>query len=477
MALSERLNGEVPEWMTRVSGMKGLMDYFEREAIDKPIETIVVEHITVDELKRFQKSFCSFIETTNNPFLGVMSEYTLKGNPIMLSLVTKQYEKTDKLLDQIEHLTLQNVGRISKIDATNMFGPLVSEDNKYEYSFLNYLYEPEFIAEKKLRAKLLSRLENEAADLYDFNLARINSFNEAGVKKQFLQDIETYPKLFKRVACLYANDMNSLLFLMKTFSDEKSIRQLLSNNSIGLYSIDGFQPDKIAVIDADIRSLGNIVKFLQKRTDTHIQLFCFMLKMITELRRCSLLIKNDYYTKAESMIWEYIMQLPFEEKQFTELLSTPERELFRMEIAYELAHRKLKKRMPLFINCYFMASLEDAFGLNSDKDHIHSNGFFCEDDFCIQKGRLFRLVNDIGEIHYAEEKLWNQHELGKEIGDFLALHAENIKDVFADLLMHGFVPKECLDAVFQRITRNKKCIYMRPLLIAYKYGGLEYDQG
>ena len=91
MALSERLNGEVPEWMTRVSGMKGLMDYFEQEAIDKPIENIVVEHITVDELKRFQKSFCSFIETTNNPFLGVMSEYTLKGNPIMLSLVTKQY--------------------------------------------------------------------------------------------------------------------------------------------------------------------------------------------------------------------------------------------------------------------------------------------------------------------------------------------------------------------------------------------------
>lgn len=474
MALSERLNGEVPEWMTRVSGMKGLMDYFEREAIDKPIETIVVEHITVDELKRFQKSFCSFIETTNNPFLGVMSEYTLKGNPIMLSLVTKQYEKTDKLLDQIEHLTLQNVGRIARL---NSFGFGYCDDNGYEYNLLNYLYEPDFIAAKKLRSKLLSRLENEAEDIYDFTLARIKTFNEIGVKKQFLQDIETYPKLFKRVACLYANDMNSLLFLMKTFSDEKSIRQLLSNNSIGLYSIDGFQPDKIAVIDADIRSLGNIVKLLQKRTDTHIQLFCFMLKMITELRRCSLLIKNDYYTKAESMIWEYIMQLPFEEKQFTELLSTSERELFRTEIAYELAHRKLKKRMPLFINCCFMASLEDVFGLNHDKDHINPNGFFCGDDSYTQKGRLFRMVNDIGEIHYAEEKLWNQHDLGKEIGDFLAQNAENIKDVFADLLMHGFVPEECLDAVFQRITRNKKCIYMRPLLIAYKFGGLQYDQG
>lgn len=474
MALSERLNGEVPEWMERVSGMKGLMDYFEREAIDKPNETIVVEHITVDDLKKFHKSFISFMENLESHMFGMMSEYSIKGNPIMLSLVTKQYEITDKLLDKIDHLALQNVGRIARL---NSFGFGYCDVNGYEYNLLNYLYEPDFIAAKKLRSKLLSRLENEADDLYDFTLARIKTFNDTGVKKQFLQDIETYPKLFKRVACLYANDMNSLLFLMKTFSDEKSIRQLLSNNSIGLYSIDGFQPDKIAVIDADIRSLGNIVKFLQKRTDTHIQLFCFMLKMITELRRCSLLIKNDYYTKAESMIWEYIMQLPFEEKQFTELLSTSERELFRTEIAYELAHRKLKKRMPLFINCCFMASLEDVFGLNHDKDHINPNGFFCGDDSDTQKGRLFRMVNDIGEIHYAEEKLWNQHDLGKEIGDFLAQNAENIKDVFADLLMHGFVPKECLDAVFQRITRNKKCIYMRPLLIAYKFGGLQYDQG
>lgn len=477
MALCERLNGEAPEWMTRVSGMKGLMDYLEQEAIEKPIETIVVEHITADDLKKFQNSFISFIENLESHMFGIMSEYTIKGNPIMLSLVTKQYEITDKLLDKMEHLALQNVGRIAKINSVNPFGFGCCEDNNYEYNLLNYLYEPDFIASKKLRSKLLSRLENEAEDLYDFTLARIKSFNEAGVKKQFLQDIETYPRLFKRVTCLHANDMNSLLFLMKTFSDEKSIRQLLSNNSIGLYSIDGFQPDKIAVIDADIRSLGNIVKFLQKRTDTHIQLFCFMLKMITELRRCSLLIKNDYYTKAESLIWEYIMQLPFEEKQFTELLSTPERELFRTEIAYELAHRKLKKRMPLFINDYFMADLEDTFGLKPDKDHINPNGFFCGDDTDTQKGRLFRLVNDIGEIRYSEEIICDHQEMGKEIGDFLARNAENIKDVFADLLMHGFVPEECLDAVFQRITRNKKCIYMRPLLIAYKYGGLQYDQG
>lgn len=467
---------DVPEWMTRVSGIKGLMDYLEQEAIEKPIETIVVDHITESDLKKFSKSFISFVECFQNNLFVMTTEYTIKGNPIMLSLVIKEYEITDKLLNKIDNLSLQSVGKIVQLDA---FGFDYNDNKEYNYSILDHLYEPEFLAAKDIRSKLLSRLANEATDLYDFTLEKTKSLNDEAVKKQFTHDIESYPRLFERKTCLYANNMNSLLFLMKLFTDEKSIKHLLSNNSIGLYSIDNFLPDQMSIINADVKYLGSIVKLLQKRTDTHINLFCFMLKMITELRRRSVLDTKamDLYMRAESVIWEYFMQLPFEEDQFTQLLSATGSELFRTEIAYELAHRKLKKKMPLYINCYCMNDLEDTFGLNRDKDHINTNSFFCRDDVDSQKGRIFRLVNDIGEIRYSENKLWNRKDLGKEIGSFLTLNAEIIKDVFVDLLIHGLVPEECLDAVFQRITRNKKCIYMRPLLIAYKYGGLQYDKG
>ena len=54
---------------------------------------------------------------------------------------------------------------------------------------------------------------------------------------------------------------------------------------------------------------------------------------------------------------------------------------------------------------------------------------------------------------------------------------ETLQDVFADLLIKGFVPYSCLDVVISRINKVKKCTYMRPLLVAYKFGGLHDDKG
>lgn len=468
-----------PKWMTRVSGVVGLKDYLEQVALEKPIETIIVEHITKMDLNEFNKGFFSFIVNFQQPSFGLMTEYAIKGNPIMLSLVIKEYEITDKLLSKIDNISVRSVGRIVKLDD---FG-LVSTVNyrshkKNEYSILNHLYEPEFMAEKKLRSKLLSRLANEADDLYDFTLEQTNSLSDEAVKKQFIQDIKAYPSLFESMNCLYANDMDSLLFLIKLFPDDKSIKHLLSNNSIGLYSLNISQTDQMTVIDSDIKCLGNIVKLLQKRIGTHLDLFCFMLKMITELRRKSVLDKSagDLCAKVESVIWEYAVQIPFEEEDFYQLLSSAESKSFRSEIAYELANRKLEKKMTLYITDD-MVTLENTFGLNDDEEYSSLQGFFYGDGSAERKGRLFRLVNNIGAIYYSEEKLQNQKKLKKEIGSFLTTNAELLKDVFADLLVYGFIPKECLDAVIHRVSRNKKCSYMRPLLIAYKFGGLHNDEG
>lgn len=469
-------NHDEPEWMTRVAGITGLKDYLVLVAPEKPMETIIVEHIVDKDLMVFDKGFLSYLEYAHPNSFGTINEYVIKGSPVILSLVIKEYEIADRLLGKIDRLSIRGIGRIEK---QNNYGMGFGGNRMTEYSIENLLYESELLNVPQIRSNLLSRLENEAHDLYDFTLKQIKSFRDEAIKKQFCQDVKSYPKLYERLNCLYANDMDSLLFLIKVFSDDTSISRLLSNNSIGLYAKDcNLQNEIMEVIQSDSKALGRIIKLLKKRTDTHFDLVCFMLKIITQLRRRSIFDASavDYYARSESAIWEYMMQLSFEEEDFYVLLSAADMKSFRTEIAYEFAHRKLGKKMDLYISDS-ITTLSNTFGLNDDADLMSLHGFLYMDDFNELEVRLFRLIHDTGKICYSDKLMQNPDKLAKELGSLLRRNADVLKDVFTDLLISGFVPEECLDGVMKKVNRNKKCIYMRPLLIAYKFGGLQYDEG
>ena len=62
------------------------------------------------------------------------------------------------------------------------------------------------------------------------------------------------------------------------------------------------------------------------------------------------------------------------------------------------------------------------------------------------------------------------------MGNILVRNADDLKDIFIDLLELGLIPDEQLDSVMKRVMNSKKCTYMLPLLVLQKYGGLLHDK-
>ena len=329
-----------PDWMTRVKGINGLRDYLKQDAVVKPIETIIVEGITEKELEKFDEAVSKYIVSEYNGMMPI-AEYSIKGNPIMLSLAIKEYKITDKILDSIDNLTIRKCGRIAH-NRNDGFSSIYSSGiyKNNEFSILNFLYLPSFIAEEKIRSRIIGRLADEADDLYDFSFEQTKTFNNDEVKQQLIADKKKHPKLFERKKVCYAYDMSSLFFLLQVFSDDDYVNQLLANNFVGLYSINDPQINQEVVVTEDMLILGKIVKRLQNQIDTHKELLCFMLKLVTELRRRNLL---DNYSKkcwidAEKTVWDNLMKLSVAEADLYALESDTNNKDYRAELIYEYAY-------------------------------------------------------------------------------------------------------------------------------------------
>ena len=182
----------------------------------------------------------------------------------------------------------------------------------------------------------------------------------------------------------------------------------------------------------------------------------------------------EVFPDEEKSIWKMTNVLPFEEKYFEVLMNklrAEEEENCPMEILYELALRKLRKRMHLRAILHGGDTLLSFLGLVKPSYQIGSlwGGLRGKSD----KMRIMSLLRCVSNIEYPDTL--TAIDRRRYLTAVILQHANVMKDFFTDLLRKGFVPQEDLEYVMARIKDKKECEYMRQFLILQKYGGLPDD--
>lgn len=462
-------------WSVRLKGLKELRQYLVNEEWKSEKDLLTIE-LLKDKEKEFLVSRIPYVwaEELKDYHLS-FSGNIIKGSPFMLALAIGEYDAAEKILEEMDVLSIEKLGGL-EFDTLG-FGT----NNKCRYTIESLLYEDAFVIPEKLRTTLLKRMEEEAEDLYDFSLRKIKTPDTQNIQKIFMSDVRKYPKLFERKSCLFAKNTEALLFLLKVFKDDESAKRLLVENEIGENF--GSLGECTENTQGMMNGIGRIVKLLEKRTKTHKELYSFLLKIITYSRGMSGHIvlsegKKQDYPELEAKLWKVIEALTFEQELFEELLMEMDTQTkFHLEILYELASKKLGKQLPLYVNVEESEHIGKFLGLNSTLSETFWNPFgsnACEG--ADTQLRILRLLSCVSSIEYPDSSrcCYNRKSV---IANIITKNADRIKDVFADLLLKGLIPMEDLDYMMKRVNNNKQCIYMRPLLILQKFGGLISDKG
>ncbi len=454
----------IPSWMTKYENTDELIQFLKTEAVKKPSEAVYV-HIKDKDMDFIMNKV---------PHLDIgtafMAEiYGFVGSPFLFSLLFGEYDAAERILDAFKKVSVRGLGRLELINLGTYhyyradYENLDIDKNRIE----TLLYEPKVRIPENLRNKLFDRLEEEASDLSCFTLKKVFTLDDPGQQKIFLKDYENFPGIFEYNAELFANDFKTLLFLLGVYKHDHSAQKLLKNTDVRLKYINYVSHDTETInrLTKDMESVGKVIDYLKDRPGIRTDLYVFAMRIITELRyRYKQIPAIEELALSEMGIWKQINEIPFDEEQFSKLLSALNRgEEFRIEILYELALRRLGKKMPLTIYKNDYESLYQLLRVN-EAPVIGNNfggGFFQED----QSIRLMILLNMVDKLEY--DSLYSKREMAK----ILIRHKKELKDIFPILIEKCFIPGEYVDYLIRTLSNIKGCDYMLPLLINQKFGG------
>ncbi len=436
-----------------IDGLEKAREYLRTEALKKPTTMFRLRCDSADDLD-FMRNKVRLLPIDNYHPAARRSSLPAvmhtKASPVILALLLEEYDAAEKLVDAIDVLSLRSIGGWGY------------EGTSHALTLEILLYLPDCKIPEKLREKILGRLEKEGDDLDDWSLRHVAGFADEGVRQKFVSDVRKHPKLFGQ-NCLYAWDLETLDFMLTVFPSDDCANALLMHKStiiwknyqFWLASEDLYLLDR-EKINKKIPELSQIVKKLENRRNTHTNLYTLLIFFISYLRR----ITNA--SGEEKLVWKMMDALPFEERDFTSLLNNPQLDA-RIDIIYKLAFRKLGKRLPI---CG-MDTLTKALGM----DGLMRG---CKQSM-EEKGRAMNLLQYVSNIEYPDT--FTPGERREYLSRFMIRGADEMKDIFVDLLRKGFVPMEDLEYVMEQIEDKKKCEYMRPFLILQKFEGLPEEDG
>ncbi len=449
---------EEPKVRRKIRGLEKARIYLRTKALKDPTEELHVECTSPSECNYLDDK-TSWFPIHDNGF-GVLqfaasNLMVVESGPILLALLLEEYDAAEKLVDAIDVLSLCSIGSWTY--------------RNHELTLEVLLYSPAHKIPEQLRDKILGRLEAEGDDLCEWSLKQVAAFGDEGIREIFVSDVRKYPKLFGQ-SSLYARDLASLNFMLTVFPSDDCANALLENNEIHEYfgktEFMSSAEWKKRRIKEDIRELSKTVRKLEKRRDTHINLYALLIGCIFKLRQMI-----EAFPEEEKFIWKMTDVLPFEEKDFESLLNklrADGKKNCPMEILYELALRKLGKRMHLQAILHGGDTLLSFLGLEKLSCQIGSlwGGLPGKAD----RIRIMSLLHCVSNIEYPDTLTVIDRR--RYLTAVILQHADEMKEFFSDLLRKGLVPEEDLEYVMARIKDKEKCEYMRPFLILQKYGGL-----
>ncbi len=383
-------------------------------------------------------------------------------SPIMLAILLKEYDAAEKLVDALDVVSLHGLGG------------LIS--GFYKLTWEGLLYSPYLAIPEKLRDKILGRLETEGDGLYHWSLRWIKDFENAYVREMLASDVRKYPKLFERDCHIRTNSLADLNFMLTLFSSDDRVNGLMEDheNTELLFAAHRWN---IKSIRTEILALGQIVEKLKNRKNMQADLWWLLICAISQLRLGAFcfyadgIMETQVFRREENKVWKMMDALPFEEKDFEKMAH--HRSLdddYRLEVLYELALRKLGKRMPLQAALHGGDTLMSLLGL---AERCGGDSLWVRDDSIVEgdnKMRIMKLLYYVSDIEYPDTLIPGDRR--RYLTAVILQHANDLKDFFVDLLRKGFVPKEDLDYVMVRIKVKKECEYMKPFLILQKFGVL-----
>lgn len=444
--------------LRKIRGLEKARTYLRTKALKNPVEEVCVECASIRESNFLDDKTRRF--PIHDDGFGAMqfnaaNLMVVEASPIMLALLLEEYDAAEKLVDAIEVLALHSTGI------------MIYRNHALTLEVL--LYSPDHKIPEELRDKILGRLEAEGDDLYDWSLKQVAAFDDKGVRENFASDVRKYPKLFGQ-SCLYARDLATLNFMLTVFPSDDCANALLENNGVhgrfGKTDNMSFETFCYSAVESDIQELSEIVRKLEKRRDTHVNLYVMLICLISLMRQD---IRNFFPEGGEKLIWKIADTLPFEEKNFEAILNKLlELEESPIEILYDMALRRLGKRMPLRAILHGGDTLLSFLGLTKLSYQIGSlwGGLTGKED----KMRIMILLRCVSNIEYQDTLTVNDRR--RYLIAVILKYADDMKEFFSDLLQKGLVPEEDLEYVMARIKDEEKCEYMRPFLILQKYGGL-----
>lgn len=466
------------EGIIQLSGLSELRDYLGKEAWSQ--EDII-------RLDLYQAGEKEAVAKRIPHIFGLnyeMMPFAIEGNPLMLALITGEHSAAEQILNSIQKMSVKSLG--SFVISSAFLG---SSEEEIVYSLESLLYEVACQIPIPLRKTILSRLSEEATDLYEWNIGKARGLNDPRARKLFLADKKRYPGLFECSDALYVHDVSSLLFFLQAFPEagETMRRRLLLSDRVMCQIRMDINNAVGENYKEDMMQIGQIVMLFQERREAYQELLIFLLALISlfrNARETGRYLPNiaQRCLDGEEEIWGYLKRIPFTEKDFLQLTGSysSTTNYFRIEILYELAVRKLKRKMPLYISAGWYGGLDSFFQLYADYEAIDPRlPFGVSSNQISTEVRLFRLLENVSRIEYeqgAEEDENKKSEICRMVGDLITREAEKIKDVFIELLEKGFVPQYCLDSVISEAGQNEQCTYMRPLLILQKYHGLRGEE-
>lgn len=462
---------EIKDDSIELKGITSFRDHFTNRLTEDFNKDINLHLSKADEIKLVR----SRLPVDN--LIKKCTELFLDGSPFMIALVLGEFEIAEKILELYPCVSTYVLGKLN----WRYFGSTLDNISPNLNTIEILLYGNSCTIPEKLRNRILQRIAEEAKDIYSFSLMKVNDIKQPRVRKLLMEDSQNFPELFLNENSLYARDIETLYFLLKVFQGEEQRKRLLINNNTGL--MEKLYSDEKYDLKTDMKCIGNIVNMLIKCPNTYRNLYIYLLKIMSQIQTRMLEEDTDIElwkkcSEYQDIVWKIFDSLPFDEEDF-KALREEHTFAFHTELLYELAVKKLGKKMPLYIDSIYDEELVSFFGLIYKEEarcEINSYNYIFGNNSSHKAGiRLMRILPFVSRIEYPAD--YNKgRDLEQTLKKLLSHNAEELKDSFPELLAKGLIPDECLDSVMNHVSHVKKCAYMRPLLIMQKFGGIIHDE-
>lgn len=458
-----------------IDGVNKLREYIKEEAVKEPLWHIVIDDLCSSEINELIKN-SNFIQEKELQENG--TNYRMQGSTFMFALLLNEYKIALEMLKNMPQVTFTGLGTI-EWGRNPDYGFGIVHIDSYARDISCFLYHLESLEQKELREAILQRLEAEADDKLTFSIKNVPSCSSREMLRQFCEDKNRYPKIFRGFKYVRVEDLDSMLFFLKAFSqNEEAYQKILKGDELDILTEDSTGED----IDKTEKSLEKLIRLwkkssFQEEPDIYLLYYRILLWAISDFRifrlRNDSQLSYEKLSQLENTLWAELQKAPFTELDFKRLVDM-NRDEIQLEILFEFAYKRLNRKMTLQVELNFEQAirLEEIFS-----HHSRTINNFHSSNTAEYPMRLLRLLEYVGNIEIIDEgDVVSDSVAANGITILLKRYAGELKESFPMLLRCGLIPKGSWGLVYHKLKKKKRCQYMLPLLIVGAHGGFQENE-